>query len=495
MAHQEGVLQSGELNVPEERIGVRQTMPDGSVAELTAICPAVLLMLDNIRLERRLGTVIPDVICLARRADGQGKGFELMLEAAVTHYIDAAKLVKVKELGVACIEIRADLFTQAGNVPAADIERMVCSDSTVKRWIVHPWIGVEINKARRQLQMQHDAMQRAMDQEEQRREDERVRLEYENNKQAEEQARHMRWIATANDRKLYTAYLRVLKASWNGENTYRSGKNAGIEDAIWSEMVARKLVDGRKEALESHHGLLRLLVRIQDNWATVRDQALARLSSMVHNRNESPHEAAVLMFVLQKHQGDMQPFQAEEFQELCAELRRKVLQEDARFQRRVENDRLLAALFPALKADLASDFATAGHFTKLGTERTQKAEATARRNRRIEKVEVGRRAQIAAKKAAEINSAIERANEGLAWCEFPFGDPEPVKLYWSYNRSARMLSMDTLELFKTVERHRRQRSPISVALHALRYSDASEVERVVQLMTTAGLCVQLKASA
>ena len=53
---------------------------------------------DNVTLERKLGDIVPDVIL---DIDGQ----QLMVEIAVTHFIDEVKGEKIRELDVSTIEI------------------------------------------------------------------------------------------------------------------------------------------------------------------------------------------------------------------------------------------------------------------------------------------------------------------------------------------------------------------------------------------------------
>ena len=69
------------------------------------IAPQRRYPIESAKVERKTGTIIPDVIV-------QVSGHRLLVEVTVTHGVDDAKLTKIRELGLSCLEI--DLTSTEG---------------------------------------------------------------------------------------------------------------------------------------------------------------------------------------------------------------------------------------------------------------------------------------------------------------------------------------------------------------------------------------------
>ena len=89
---------------------------EGDAPRGPALAAARRVTLDTVRLERRLGEVVPDVIAWVA-------GRDLYIEVRVTHAVDEAKRAKVAARGVSTVEI--DLSDLARDATAAAIERRV----------------------------------------------------------------------------------------------------------------------------------------------------------------------------------------------------------------------------------------------------------------------------------------------------------------------------------------------------------------------------------
>jgi len=117
------------------------------------------LELDEIRLERRLGSIVPDVIGnLGGRPiythgvtmtmvdgdfeqeveDGYGQGWPLtlLIEVTVTHGIDEEKLRRIRELDLPTLEI--DIGSLGGKVTFDGLRNLVVHQTIGKRWVHHP---------------------------------------------------------------------------------------------------------------------------------------------------------------------------------------------------------------------------------------------------------------------------------------------------------------------------------------------------------------------
>lgn len=489
------IAERGKLHVPAMTVAVHQEMPDGSEVEEIAHCPATVLLLGDTRLERRLGNMVPDVICRARRADGQGSAFDLAIEAAVTHLVDDTKRKKILKSGVACLEIRADKFSRAGHVPVAEIEEMVLASTTVKQWISHPWIKKQIEDARQRLKLRADLIQKAIDEEALRRQAEEQRLEAEARQRGEDARTLQSWIQRSTDTSLVKGYLKVLKASWAGDKTYLDGRKAGTHQALWDELERRQLALSDKYRTEVRAGLLSQLLCLKDDpWETCGGSFMDLFSGAVKNYMANSNSAVVIMFALEKKRGEMSAEQLQAFDALCSTLHLAVESESTRYQRDTKNDRLFAVAFPDIASDLASIYGTPEHYTRLRSAKDQKAAREKRRTARVALVKNGRKRQTEEKEAQAVKQELQ-ISEVLRWREFPFEDPKPALLYALHGGKAKLYGHESLELFRMAEQHRRSGQSVSKALSAMQFKEARNVVAAVSLLVHAGLCTRISASA
>jgi len=85
---------------------------------------------DNITLERRTGDIIPDVVLSI-------KGRELLVEFAVTHFIDVVKQMRIERLGLPVIEV--DLSEWYGKpFSYENLREIMVRDISTKTWKYNP---------------------------------------------------------------------------------------------------------------------------------------------------------------------------------------------------------------------------------------------------------------------------------------------------------------------------------------------------------------------
>ena len=104
----------------------------------TVIAPQRRYPIESVEVERKTGTIIPDVIV-------EMSGRQLLVEVTVTHGVDDAKLRKIRELGLSCLEI--DVSDAPRDLGREDLEKIVVDGSAQKRW-VH---NVRANQARNKM--------------------------------------------------------------------------------------------------------------------------------------------------------------------------------------------------------------------------------------------------------------------------------------------------------------------------------------------------------
>jgi hypothetical protein len=155
------LVAAGRIRVPEYSCQVEDEHDPQQFSRVAKV-PAAMLELRDIRVENRLPGLVPDIICIARDSSGKREEFELLVEVAVTHKVDEKKLQKIREHGLACLELNATTFKVGGRVRVGDLSLEVVADTDNKRWLFHPQLTIEIAKTRaalkdeiRQAQLAH----------------------------------------------------------------------------------------------------------------------------------------------------------------------------------------------------------------------------------------------------------------------------------------------------------------------------------------------------
>lgn len=102
------------------------------------ILDSKFISFDDVCLEKKEGKIIPDLIAIH-------KGKKLLIEIAVTHFIDGKKKKIIREQGVSCIEINLENFHKSEiNFTDDDFEYAVISCIENKKWIYN----AKYNKAK-----------------------------------------------------------------------------------------------------------------------------------------------------------------------------------------------------------------------------------------------------------------------------------------------------------------------------------------------------------
>ncbi|TMC53297.1 MAG: hypothetical protein E6J26_08770 [Chloroflexi bacterium] len=90
------------------------------------IQPETLVRFERVQLENRLGAIVPDILVHV-------KDRPLLIEIAVTHAVDAAKLARIRRLGISALEITLRDFEREPTLPALRQELLFGTGS--KRWL------------------------------------------------------------------------------------------------------------------------------------------------------------------------------------------------------------------------------------------------------------------------------------------------------------------------------------------------------------------------
>jgi hypothetical protein len=98
-----------------------------------------LYPLTNIRLEKRIGSITPDLL-----VDMDGKS--LAIEIFVTHRVDAEKIEKLRKMGLSTIEI--DLSDVERDLNKDLLEEIVVDGYDRKTWLHHPEVDMRYEEAK-----------------------------------------------------------------------------------------------------------------------------------------------------------------------------------------------------------------------------------------------------------------------------------------------------------------------------------------------------------
>lgn len=101
-----------------------------------ALYQASAFYYDQVKLEKGMGGVIPDLIV------EKGK-YQLLIEIKVSHPVDKAKLWRIRRKGILAVEINASaifksLFAQAGQFNEERFKQLLIAGISYKNWLHHP---------------------------------------------------------------------------------------------------------------------------------------------------------------------------------------------------------------------------------------------------------------------------------------------------------------------------------------------------------------------
>lgn len=493
------------FEVPAYEVPVAAVMPDGSNSTVIAKWPAMTLNLEDVRLEKRLGTMVPDVVCVARPMQGnflpeEVVGVPLIIEAAVTHRIDGTKHEKILKSGMGCIEIDANRFRETGRVPASEICAEVVRGTMSKSWIVHPWIADEIKRAKRTLELRYQYVQSRLTAE---------ALEYQlaNEREALKQQRRQEevknfqeWIRSSSDSNLAKGYHKVLTAQWLCKPTPRLGNLEIDKGAIWQEIQRRGLSIKDLNRPHLHEEILKMLYQI--NGATDHDQLdlIARnICNPANVTTHMRHHLLVLFYALDDRRSSMGVGTKRFYDEARTVFNRQLESGDLHLVRSHEFEGLICLLHPHLTRRLQSPVGTEAELrgareralfnAELATKHAQEvrekelAQATAKRQRENKRSE--RKHAVMQGRTRQLLQSLKGQ---FTWLSGISETPNVGLLYGLYGGRSKLPTDAVIKALKIAIEFRGQRQPVVSALDHLKLDSPDDVHSVLALWTAASLC-------
>lgn len=127
--------QEGHLQVPA--VVYREPWPGSREPREIARRPGSLLQLSDVRLEKKVGQIRPDVV--AQYVDPvDGTSGTLLVEVTVTNEIVPERLARIQAEGKAALEI--NIGQLGGSLTRHDFTKLVTEELAAKKWLHHPWL-------------------------------------------------------------------------------------------------------------------------------------------------------------------------------------------------------------------------------------------------------------------------------------------------------------------------------------------------------------------
>lgn len=124
--------ESAQISLPEfiihEQVNGETCGQSISKSGSATVCTEHSVIIEDIKLEKPLGQIIPDVIATIN-------GSPFLIEIAVTHFVDDLKEQKLNEIQIPCIEI--DMSTVARDANLDEIRKQVVNLVINKTWLFH----------------------------------------------------------------------------------------------------------------------------------------------------------------------------------------------------------------------------------------------------------------------------------------------------------------------------------------------------------------------
>lgn len=138
------ISKNREITLPrvELRIGAKQ--------ENFIFHKPTKIRFDKIRVENKLDEIIPDLICYVNNQP-------LLIEIAVTHFIDNIKRQKLKSLNLSTIEIDLSEFKEG--ITKQELSNLLINDTSKKKWIFNrrlKFINSSIMQEKRRIVDKYD---------------------------------------------------------------------------------------------------------------------------------------------------------------------------------------------------------------------------------------------------------------------------------------------------------------------------------------------------
>lgn len=333
---------------------------------------ATTLRITNARLERRLGALVPDIVCSALDPSGALTHDSLLIEVAVTNKVGIDKLRKIMEAGYACLELDASRLSVGGRISRQQLPQVLRSGGGMQ-WLHHPAFRAREADAKKTLES-------------------RLRAE----RLAHEKAlRQSRFLDSSSTQRLYQALLACLQIDWQeGADSPVLFEDIELTTSkVIAELAKRTPGFSFDPGLMGGNGVLRIVRRWQGSpgWAFRSQDVVSTLRQLQSASTAASRYITVILIAVKVSLIKLDAADVAKVQQIRSEVWGRIREGETAFARPDVFEAFLAYACPPLKAHLRAEAVTS---TVQATRR--KVQAAERQKRAAEEDRLERERVLAA---------------------------------------------------------------------------------------------------
>lgn len=390
-ALKEALAASGSIRVPaiEETFTARDA--SGEALSEGYGFPARALQLQGVRLEAAMGDIVPDVVCRAVDPFGELSIDCLLIEVAVTHRVDPAKLQKIVDRDLACLEIDTTRFSRSGTVARAELPSLLLHEGVV-RWLHHPRIKLENSKARDRLSS-------------------RVR---DANEQESKRRKRLAAIQSVEGAEAHRFLLEALRASWNRLPLVTHQKHSFHTSEVTAVLRSRLPDGGSTDLVLDHGGLVWMIEQIRAEGLTHKHGSALSLLMRARSAGALGRYITHLLIAVRVYQPPMTEEQKTAVAEIRSQVWSSVDSGELKFARPSIYDAVIADMFPEMGQLLGHVVGTEGYALKRKREIDKKSMEATKARAAVEEALARERskAELERERRDEVKRAILRVSNG-----------------------------------------------------------------------------------
>lgn len=464
---------AGRLRVPHCEKEVFRWMHDGSKKNLRVHLDGQSLTLSEVRLETPLQGLVPDVMCIARSNRNPSEGFQLLIEVAITHRVDAAKKALITNRGLACIEIDLTLLTAKQRRMTVDqLQSAVIDDVQCKSWVFNPGLARMVKSKEQELLRQDEELRKAWQREEER----------------------QQWLDEISTERLIELLLPALKHHWQTERPMNIDEKYDVlPQEIAARLAKREFRDAEDSVLLKKEGLLFCLDDIRSRHFSKR--SLGKSGGLAKLAEEPTLQKYLTLglIALKAYPLNLSAAETDRVRELRRKVKDSLDMEQLTYARPATHDHLIASLFPPMGEAVSRPFGTLTALKeKIDTRQAAEREkyAVIRREAELAQAQLNKELKERAERERKIDDLL-RSERAFRWnsdksastIEVVLKQFSVVRLAGRYSRSG----MNVEALLRSAWKSRADGNPFRSWFDKQSVQDTAKAKMVLEALRTAGL--------
>lgn len=375
-AVKEILAQTQSIRTPSHVEKIRSTYSSRIVKNRTLQWDSETLKLSQAKLEQRIGNVIPDIRCQAR--DSSGKDFDLFVEVVVTNPVSEQKLVRIREIGSACLEIDLRKLRISGRIKREKLRQEVLYETDLKTWLHHPIISASGELALQSLNVEVQQQENLFQK-----------------KAARNEELHLMGSAD-----LLKEFALALRWQWSELNP---APDAWTTEELTNALTAKGFSGLSHQTLISRNGLLWHIETIRSNKSPrghITDMSPAELFSTAMRDISIRPYITLLVRAIQRYRPPMSTQQRKFLKQSFAVIRTSIDCGEQTYARPNTYDSLISAIYPELAEDIADPVGSIGYAKQIQLRLEEKQ----RQDERTRQVELAQQLRIHQEQAERLAS-------------------------------------------------------------------------------------------